>query len=67
MALKGENSRRIVVKLPSLHFISDFSLRVERCEQASRAKYKVFAIEKTGKRQIGSGEIHDHQWSQIAR
>lgn len=40
---------------------------MERCEQASRAKYRVFALETNGKRQIGSGGIHEHQWSQIAK
>lgn len=27
----------------------------------------MFVLEKNGKRKIGSGEIHEHQWSQIAK
>jgi bisphosphoglycerate-independent phosphoglycerate mutase (AlkP superfamily) len=53
--------------LPSQHYISNFTLRVERSEQSSKVKYRVFALSEKGKRCIGSGAILEHQWTQISK
>lgn len=67
VAVKGEHSRRLLVKLAASHCITNFTLRLERSEQACRLNYAVYAVSQEGKRRIGGGRIQEHQWAQLSR
>jgi hypothetical protein len=67
VVVKDEHSRRLIVKLPSSHHVTNFTLRVERSEQPSKLNYTVYVLRQNSKQRIGAGRIQEHQWAQVSR